>query len=192
MTSEGLAAAEGVRLLAHQVDVADEVLAAADRVLVRHHRPGAEVAQGLQQVAVADLGAVHLVDEHEVRDRVRVEELEQRRDHDHPLEHRLDHHHRGIAAQHRAVGVLHELDRAGAVQDGEVEAMGGEAGRADLGAHLPGPGLGAAVADRGAVGDAALAPDRPGDEQHALEQGRLAGTRWRRPGRHSAPSSSPP
>ena len=172
----GLAAAEGVRLLADQIDVADQVLAAADRVLVRHHRPGAEVAQGLQQVAVADLRAVHLVDEDQVRDRVRVEELEQRRHGDQPLEDGLDHHQRGVAAERGAVGVLDELDRARAVENGEVEAMGGEAGHADLGAHLPGPRLGAGVADRGAVGHAALAPDGAGHEQHALEQGGLAGT----------------
>jgi hypothetical protein len=85
--------AEGVRLLADQVDVADQVLAAADRVLVRDHRPGRDAAQRRQQVAVADLRAVHLVDEDEVRDAVLVEEVEQRGHRDRALQHRLDHHH---------------------------------------------------------------------------------------------------
>ena len=75
----GMAAAERMRLLADQVDIADKIIAAADRVLVRHDRPGAQVAQRLQQVAVADLRAIHLVDEDQMRNRVRVEEVEQRR-----------------------------------------------------------------------------------------------------------------
>jgi hypothetical protein len=87
MTSDGAPLAEGVRLLADQVDVADQVLAAADRVLVRDHRPGRDAAQRRQQVAVADLRAVHLVDEDEVRDAVLVEEVEQRGHRDRALQH---------------------------------------------------------------------------------------------------------
>ena len=162
-------------LLADQIDIADQLLAAADRVLVRHHRSRAEVAQGLQEVAVAHLRTVHLVDEDQMRDGVRVEEVEQRRDGDQPLEHGLDHDQRGVAAQSGAVGVLHELDRARAVEHGEVEAVGAEAREADFGAHLSGARLRAGIAHGGPVGDAALAADRPGHEQHALEQGGLAG-----------------
>ena len=57
-----------VGLLGHEVDVADQVVAAADRVLVRDDRPVGELAQALQEIAVADLGAVHLVDEDQVRE----------------------------------------------------------------------------------------------------------------------------
>ena len=167
MTSEAWPR-RNMRLLADQVDIADKVIAAADRVLVRHDWPGAQVAQRLQQVAVG-LRAIHLVDEDQMRDRVRVEEVEQRRHADQALQDGFDDHQRGVAAECGAVGILDELDRARTIENGEVEAMGREAGNADLGAHLPGPRLGAGIAHGGAVGHAALR-DCPGHEQHALEQ----------------------
>ena len=59
-----------VGLLGHQVDVADQLVAAPDRILVRDHRPVGQIAQALQEIAIANLRAVHLVDEHEMRDLV--------------------------------------------------------------------------------------------------------------------------
>ena len=132
------------------------------------------VAQGPQQVAVADLGAVHLVDEDEVRKVEPVEILQQRGDGDHALDHRLDHDDGEVDADQRLARLVHELDRARAVEHGEVVAGMAEAGDADLGAHLPLAGLGAGVADGVAVRHPALAGDGAADEQQALEQGRLA------------------
>ena len=86
----GCAFVVGVGLLGDEVDIADEVLAAADGVLVRHDGPGADLAEGVEQVAVADLGAVHLVDEDDVREAGGVEVLEERGHRAHPLDHGLD------------------------------------------------------------------------------------------------------
>ena len=123
--------------------------------------------------------------------RVRVQELQQRRDHDHPLDYRLDHDHGGVAPEHGAVGVLNELDRAGAVQKGEFEPMGREAATLtsvlicrERASALPSP---------------TVVPSRrcPCGRWHPRRTaGSRAGSscrhRWRRPAPRCAPLLSPP
>ena len=164
-----------VGLLGHQVDVADQLVAAPDRILVRDHRPVGQIAQALQQIAIAHLRAVHLVDEDEMRDLVLIEELEERRDRDHALDHRLDHDHRGIDAEQGGARLLGELDRSRTVEDGEPGAvvLGGRG--IDLDAHLALARLGRGVADGVALARLALAVDAAGHEQQALEKRGLAG-----------------
>lgn len=133
-----------------------------------------EAAQRLEQVLESRVGAIHLVQEDDMRDRMRVEELEERCDGDHPRQLRLDHDDGEVAAQH---GVLHlgqKLDRARAVQHVEIETLGREGGGVDLRAHPPLAGLRTSVTDSGAVVHLSLAIDRPRHEQQAFQQCGLA------------------
>ena len=168
--------AVGVRLLGDQIDVADQSLALADRELVRQHWPRADLAQRLQQVAVGHLGPVHLVDEDDMRKVEAVEILQEGRDRDHPLDHRLDHDDGKVDAEQGLSPLVDELDRPRTVEDGEVVTLVLEAGDADLGAHLAVARFGAGIANGVAVGDPALAGDGAGYRQQAFQKGRLAGT----------------
>ncbi len=104
-----------------------------------------------------------------------VQEMEERGHGDHALDHRLDDDDGEIDAEQGRPRLLQELDRARAVEKGDVDILMGEVGGRDLGAHLALARLGAAVADGVPVGHPALAADGARDEQKALEKGRLAG-----------------
>ena len=73
------------------------------------------------------------------------------------------------------LGLLRQLDGARAIEKGPLVAQIIRLCDADLRAHAACPRFRAAIADRVAVLDQALAIDRAGDVQHAFHQRRLAG-----------------
>ena len=58
-----------------------------------------------------------------MRDLVLVEIVQDRRDRNHALRHRLDHHHGGVDAEQRISRLLHELNRARTVQQREIAGL---------------------------------------------------------------------
>ena len=72
------------------------------------------------------------------------------------------------------LGLEGELDRAGAIEEGEPVAHEFGLGDVHLDAHLVGARLGRGVADGVLLGDRALPGDGAGARQDGLEKGRLA------------------
>jgi hypothetical protein len=160
--------------LAHQVDEAGHLVTVADRHLAQHQRPGRDRLERVHQVLHAHVDLVHLVDEEHVRDLVVVEEAEDRPQGKGPLQLRLGDHDRNVGRHQGVAAFLAQLDRAGTVDEAPLLAQILGMGEVGLDAHLPGARLGRAVAQGAAFGDRALAVDRAGREQQALEQRCLA------------------
>ena len=170
----GLTGAVRVSPPARQIDIAGDRLALADRHLAQHQRWAGDRSQGFQHLPDPTRGGIHLVNEDQVRDGLVLQELEQRRHHERAFHHRLANDHRGIDHLQHVPGFLDHLDRPRAVQEGPpVPEIFGRRGR-DLDTHLALTRLRGAVADGVAFLDRALAANRPGDEEHAFKQGRLA------------------
>ncbi len=108
------------------------------------------------------MGLVDLVDEQRARHAQPVELGQQR-----AQQHRLvgigvGDHHRHVRGGDGIVGLGLELDRPGAVEQGEAIAHVLEGGDVQLDGLVAGAGFGAGVADGGAGFDRALSGDRPG------------------------------
>ena len=160
---------------ADQIDHAGDLAGlVADRNFAQDQRAAGHGLQRLEGGAHRGFGLIHLVDVEQVRDGAVVEELQDRRQGDRAFGHRFADHHDDIGHHHRALRLVGQFDRAGAVDQGPGLAQIGDAGDRHLGAHRPGAGLGRAVADGVAVPHRAAAVDRARREQQVLEQGGLA------------------
>ena len=77
-----------------------------------------------------------------------------------------------------ALGLVGELDRARAIEEGDPVAHEFGLGDVHLDAHLMGARLRRGVADGVLVGDRALPGDRPGARQDRFKKGGLAAREW--------------
>ncbi len=98
----GAARVVAIGALAHEIDIADRLLAAvagrsADRYLAQHQLARRNRLQRRQRVAHAAFGRVDLVDEEEMRDAVVLDVFHERRERDHALGRRLAHDDGGVA-----------------------------------------------------------------------------------------------
>ena len=142
--------------------------------MAHHQRLAGNPLQGLHGFRQPLGHGVDLVDEDDVRDVARIEEAQDRRQHDGARRVRFADHNRDVRDHGAVHRLLQEFDRAGAVQHRPVVAQIVEARRQDLRAHVPVARFRRGVADRVAVPDAALARQCPGGVQHGFHQARLA------------------
>jgi hypothetical protein len=167
-----LAVDEGA--LEREVDEAGGDAVLPDRDLAQHQRLGTRRLQDREDVAHLRFEIVDLVEEQEAGNAAIFELLEDQLQRRHALGVGLAHHHGGVAGGQHQRALMLELDRAGAVHEGEGVAEEGDVGDIDLGAHAVVARLGRGVADRILVGDAALARHGAGTGQHGFEQCCLA------------------
>jgi len=164
-----------VGALAHQIDIAGDLLAVADRHLPQGQRPGREALQGAQDLAHALAGLIHLVDQDDMRDVVIVEELEDRTGGGGLAGLGLDDDDGDVGDHAGVAGVEGELDAAGGVDEGPAVAEVAAVTDGQLGAGATVAGFGGGVTDGIAVLDGTLALNRAGGVQQCFEQAGLAG-----------------
>ena len=175
----GAARLVAIGALAHEVDIADRLLAAvagrpADRHLAQHQLARRDGLQRRQHVAHAAFGRVDLVDEEEVGDAVVLDVFHQRRERDHALGRRLADDDGGVAHGERRERIVLELDRARHVEEGPLVAEIVDRRDVDLGAHAALARLERTVADGGARAGRAAPADGSRGVEKALEQAGLA------------------
>jgi hypothetical protein len=117
------------------------------------------------------VSAIHFVEENQVGDGPLVEEVEQRREAEYPIDHRFADHHDGLDADQGVVSFLDKFDRVGAIEKTSANIFVFKTGGVDFDGHLPIAGFGVGVTDGIVIGDPTFAGDRAGDREEAFEQG---------------------
>ncbi len=131
----GLSLAVTIGALTRKIDIAGDGLALADRHLAQHERALRVGLQRRNGVAHAAGEGVDLVDEQEVRDRLALQVAQQRREHHRLLRRRLADDDREVGDAETGAGLVHELDRAGAVEQRPGIAHEAAMPEPDVGAH---------------------------------------------------------
>ncbi len=160
--------------LQREIDEAGDDAVLPDRDLPQQQRRLRGRLEHGQRLADAQVGLVDLVEEQDARD-AEVFELAQ----DHAQRRqlalvRLADHDRRVAQRQDIARLMGEFDRAGKVDEGEAVAEIIDRGDIGLDAGRVGAGLGARIADRGAVAHRALARQGAGAGEETFEQSGLA------------------
>ena len=156
--------------LEREIDEAGDDLAGEGRNLPQYQLGARGVLQQPEHVVDGSVGLVDFVEEQNAgslavfqlaQDELKLRDL---------LLVQLAHDHRGVDRRQHRAHVVHELDRAGTVEEGVGVAHEIRRGDREFDAHAVVPRFLARVADRVAGLDGALALDHPGTREDRLEQ----------------------
>ena len=171
----GLAVAlEAAALHLSQIDVSAKLLGASDRHLLGHDVASVRTLQCRERAREVCSGAVHLIDDEKMRHAAAFEVVEERlRLHD-ARRIGFDDDDGGVDAADRRFRLAEEIDESGAIDDREVDVVGGCVRETD-GRRLHVRDIfGLVIGHRRAIGDRAAAPDRAHVREHRFHQRGLA------------------